>query len=764
MITETYAKKVLSINDLSVSFNTYQGTVHALENVNLDLYEGEILGILGESGSGKSTIAMSIMSLLAENASISGSIYFMGEEYISEETVKRYSGRKGKKILDDKLRNIRWKDISMVFQGAMNSFNPVYTVGKQIKEVYKIHTTLSDDEIHEKILETLKYAGLNPTVLERYPHELSGGMKQRAVIAMALALEPSVVIADEPTTGLDVITQAEIISQLKMLKQQNIIKTMIIISHDIGVISQLADNMVILYSGKVMEYGKSRDIYTGSKNPYTVKLLSSYPSIKNAKRYVEGIPGSLPDPINPPKGCRFAPRCYLAKGRCTESEPELIPVGNGHFSACFFTDEIVKDKDAENKDLRKAEIHGENIIETKELTKYFDLKSSIAGSLFSRDSKFVRAVDHINMNIKRGEILGVVGESGSGKTTFGRTLLKLYEPTSGSIIYDINGKEIDIAKISESKRETRDSYMEFRRNIQMIFQDPYDSLNPKMTIYDIVAEPIIAHKLIKNLDDGTISSAKSKGKKNKQAMGFRRKPSDGSMPAEDSEKKHKRVRKLSPSEITELVREAMIKANIKPPENYFYRYPHELSGGERQRVATARALVLRTKFIVADEPTSMLDVSSRAGFMNMLKSIRMDDKLSVLYISHDIASTYYLSDRIMVMYLGIAVELGDADDVINKPLHPYTKALIKAVPTPSVDWNPGEIGIIGEIGNAIDVPKGCRFTKRCPYAVEECGINPPPVRDDGYGHWYLCHFTQDQLNHFKETHKDKFRSTDAELQ
>jgi len=739
LITESYAKKVLSINDLSVSFKTYQGTVHALQNVNIELYEGEILGILGESGSGKSTIAMSIMSLLADNASISGSIYFMGEEYISEETVKRYSGRKGKKILDDKLRNIRWKDISMVFQGAMNSFNPVYTIGKQIKEVYKIHTTLSDEEIHRKILETLKYAGLNPTVLERYPHELSGGMKQRAVIAMALALEPSVVIADEPTTGLDVITQAEIISQLKMLKQQNIIKTMIIISHDIGVISQLADNMVILYSGKVMEYGKSRDIYTDSKNPYTVKLLSSYPSIKNAKRYVEGIPGSLPDPINPPKGCKFAPRCYLAKGRCTESEPELIPVGNGHFSACFFTDEIVKDKEAVNKDLRKAEIHGENIIETKELTKYFDLKSSIAGSLFSRDSKFVRAVDHINMSIKRGEILGVVGESGSGKTTFGRTLLKLYEPTSGSIIYDLDGKEIDIAKLSESKKETRETYMEFRRNIQMIFQDPYDSLNPKMTIYDIVAEPIVAHKLTKPVDDGNITATEGK-------------------------EKHKHVRGLSPSEVTELVSEAMVKANIKPPENYFYRYPHELSGGERQRVATARALVLKTKFIVADEPTSMLDVSSRAGFMNMLKSIRMDDKLSVLYISHDIASTYYLSDRIMVMYLGIAVELGDADDVINKPLHPYTKALIKAVPTPSVDWNPGEIGIIGEIGNAIDVPKGCRFTKRCPYAVEECAVNPPPVRDDGYGHWYLCHFTQDQLNHFKETHKDKFRSTDAELQ
>ena len=739
-MADAYTNKVLSIENLSVSFDTYKGTVHALQNVNLELYQGEILGILGESGSGKSTIAMSIMSLLADNARIEGNISYMGEEYITAENLKKSRSKKGRKILDERLRNIRWKSISMVFQGAMNSFNPVYTIGKQIKEVYKIHTNLSDEEIHSKMLETLKYAGLNPTVLERYPHELSGGMKQRAVIAMALALEPSVVIADEPTTGLDVITQAEIISQLKELKKQNIIKTMIIISHDIGVISQLADNMAILYAGKIMEYGNSRDIYTNSKNPYTVKLLSSYPSIRNAKKYVEGIPGSLPDPIDPPKGCKFAPRCYLAKGRCTESEPELIPVGNGHFSACFFTDEIVSDKEAQNKDVRKAEIHDENIIETIELTKYFDLKSSIAGSLFSRDSKFVRAVDHINMEIKRGEILGVVGESGSGKTTFGRTLLKLYEPTSGSIIYRLEGKEIDIAKVSADKKESKETYMEFRKNIQMIFQDPYDSLNPKMTIFDIVAEPIIAHKLTKPVDEN-ISELKN----------------------EDDDTKVKE-RRLSPSEITDMVREAMIKANIKPPENYFYRYPHELSGGERQRVATARALVLKTKFIVADEPTSMLDVSSRAGFMNMLKSIRMDDKLSVLYISHDIASTYYLSDRIMVMYLGIAVELGKAEDVINRPLHPYTKALIKAVPTPSVDWNPGEIGIIGEIGNAIDVPKGCRFTKRCPYAVEECGINPPPVRDDGYGHWYLCHFTQDQLNQFRDSHKEKFKTTDEQLQ
>lgn len=695
-------KPLLKIENLSVSFKTFEGMVHALTNINLTLSEGETLGILGESGSGKSTIAMSIMSLLASNAVIEGSITFKDKTYVSGKNNK--ISRKSKKILDENMRNMRWKNISMVFQGAMNSFNPVYTIRKQIAEVFKIHTDYNDDEINKKLIETVKLAGLNPSVLDAYPHELSGGMKQRAVMAMALALKPDIVIADEPTTGLDVITQAEIISQLKKLKEENKIKSLIIISHDIGVISQLADHIVVLYAGKIMEYGTARDIYINSKNPYSIELLKSYPSIKNGKKHVNGIPGTLPDPINLTKGCRFHERCYFAKDICKQSDPELKKVGNDHYSACFFADSLEPNKLAPEDYNEKYIISDKNIVETKDLKKYFDLKAG-AGSLFAKSHKFVRAVDDVNIYLRKGEILGIVGESGSGKTTLGRTLIKLYEATSGNIYYYLDKGKIDITKLSRKDKQAEEEYKEFKRNIQMIFQDPYDSLNPKMTVFDIVSEPIIAHKYTNN-----------------------------------------------PEEMLNMVSETLKKVNLNPPGNYLYRFPYELSGGEKQRVATARALVLKTKFIIADEPTSMLDVSLRAGFMNMLNNIRKTDELSVIYISHDIASVYYLSDRIAVMYLGVIVEYGNADDIINNPLHPYTKALIRAVPLPTPDWDPGDIEIIGEIGNAINVEKGCRFYSRCIYHQKICKDTKPPLKGSD-NHFYLCHFSEDELLRIKNEYK-----------
>jgi len=705
MINEEESNEInkipLKIENLSVTFKTFGGMVHALTNINLTLHEGETLGILGESGSGKSTIAMSIMSLLAPNAIVDGSITFKDNTYVSGSATK--ISRKSKKTLYENLRNMRWKNISMVFQGAMNSFNPVYTIRKQIAEAFKIHTDYTDEEIDKKLLETVKLAGLNPSVLDAYPHELSGGMKQRAVIAMALALGPDIVIADEPTTGLDVITQAEIISQLKKLKQENKIKSLIIISHDIGVISQLADHIVVLYAGKMMEYGTSRDIYINSKNPYSIELLKSYPSISNGKKHVNGIPGTLPDPIKLIRGCRFYERCYFANDICRESDPELKKVGEEHYSACFFADTLKPNKLKSEEYNEKYVVSNDNIIETKNLKKYFDLKGG-AGSLFARSHSFVRAVDDVNIYLRRGEILGIVGESGSGKTTLGRTLIKLYEATNGNIYYHLNNKTIDITKLTKKNR-SEEEYKEFKRNIQMIFQDPYDSLDPKMTVFDIVSEPVIAHRYTNN-----------------------------------------------PEEMQNMVAAALKQVNLNPPSNYLYRFPYELSGGEKQRVATARALILKTKFIIADEPTSMLDVSLRAGFMNMLNNIRKTDELSVIYISHDIASVYYLSDRIAVMYLGVLVEYGNADDIINNPLHPYTKALIRAIPLPTPDWDPGDIEIIGEIGNAINVEKGCRFYGRCIYHQKICKDTPPPLKEVN-GHSYVCHFSEEELlrnkNEFK---------------
>lgn len=686
---------ILSVRNFSVTFNTYGGNILAVNDVSFDLKTGNFLGILGESGSGKSTLAISIMSLLPENSKIEGSITYRGNEYVSNVIKESLKKRKSKKFLDEKLRNMRWKNIAMVFQGAMNSFNPVYTVERQIKEVFRIHTDYDDSRIDREILDALQSAGLDKSVLKRYPHELSGGMKQRAVLAMALALHPDLLIADEPTTGLDVITQAEIIAQLKLLKEQGKIKSMIIISHDIGVVSQLADNVLVMYAGKVLEYGSVSQIFYNSRNPYTIKLLSSYPSIKSSRRTVQGIPGSPPDPLNRKPGCPFAERCYRAETICFEKDPPLEDVGSGHMSACLFhhdlKTDVVKNVDSEGH----FELTGnEPIIEARDLTKYFYLKGKISSSLFSRHEIFVRAVDHISFTLRKGEILGVVGESGSGKTTLGRVLLGLYLPTEGRILYMSSKGEVDL---ESDEKESYISKSQLRKETQIIFQDPYDSLNPKLTIYDSIAEPLIAGRILKD-----------------------------------------------PSDIMAKVKESMIKANLNPPENYIFRFPHELSGGERQRVATARALVSDPKFIIADEPTSMLDVSIRASFMNMMREIREIEKISMVYISHDIASTYYMSDRIMVMYLGKAVELGPASEVINNPLHPYTKALIKAVPIPSPEWNPRDIGIIGEVGNAINVPKGCRFFKRCVFRQDICETEVPPVRGE-QNHWYECHFTQDEL-------------------
>ncbi|MCL4420643.1 MAG: ABC transporter ATP-binding protein [Candidatus Thermoplasmatota archaeon] len=685
---------ILEIEDLSVHFKTFNGEVKALRNINLKLKEGEILGILGESGSGKSTLALAIMSILPQNARVMGSVSLYGDKYVTETRKTKWKERK---LLDAKLRDMRWKDISMIFQGAMNSFNPVYTIGKQIGEVYRIHTDLSDKEIETKVIETLKISGLTPQVAKSYPHELSGGMKQRAVIAMALALNPSIVIADEPTTGLDVITQAEIIGQLKKLKTSGKIKSMIIISHDIGVVSQLADHIAVFYAGSIMEYGESRDIYLKSHNPYTIELLKSYPSLAHAKSHVEGIPGRLPDPINLPPGCKFADRCYMAQEICRTSDPPQVYISNEHYSFCHFAKKIVSNPVEKKKHALFANT-SLDIIKTSDLVKYFYLKTNIFSEIYSRRRDKVHAVDHVSFEIRRGEILGLVGESGSGKSTLARLLIGILKPTSGDLIYYFN--ENSYSHINKLKPKHKD-YREFRKNTQMIFQDPYDSLNPKQTVFSIVSEPIIGHRTTKDY-----------------------------------------------SEMASMVKEALAKADLTPPENYIDRYPYELSGGERQRVGIARAIVLKSNFIIADEPTSMLDVSLRASFMNRLNDIRLKDKMTIVYISHDIASVYYLSDRIMVMYLGEIVEMGNADDIINNPLHPYTKALVKSVPTPTPDWDPGKIDIIGEIGSSLNVPKGCRFYPRCVFHKDICQSNDPPIRD-AQNHWYRCHFTQDELNEIK---------------
>ncbi len=704
-----------------MEFQTDDGVVSALDRVNLDLDSGETLGILGESGSGKTTLALALMSLLPENGTVTGDVLFRNTEVTSAnfsgKSVRKLS-RKQRKMLSEKLRNIRWKEISMVFQGSMNAFNPVYTIGKQISEVFSIHTNLKEQEIRSRAIETVKLAGLNPSVLDSYPHELSGGMKQRAVIAMALALKPSLIIADEPTTGLDVITQAKIISELKRLKKTEI-DSMIVISHDVGVVAQLADRVAVMYSGRIMEVGSLQDIYEKSGNPYTKSLLDSYPSIAKAKEPLTGIPGSPPDPISPPPGCRFSPRCRFTKDICRDSEPPLVEVYNGHFSACHFATDIFSGKlelskaalpESSNQGYSVISQHG-GLVSVVDLSKFFDLRSTLFGATFTQDKggKVVRAVDSISVEISSNEIFAIVGESGSGKTTLGKTLLGILTPSGGKMLFNLNVRDSLSMKRSESYvsigelKSTDRNYKFFRRQTQMIFQDPYDSLDPKMTVFDIVQEPVIAHKITKD-----------------------------------------------PNKIVDMVKESLMVVNLRPPENFLDRFPHELSGGERQRVAAARALVLKPELLIADEPISMLDVSLRAGFMNLLLKLRNGLGLTIVYITHDIASARYVADRILVMYLGVGVELAEAESLLKEPLHPYTKALIQAVPIPTPNWNPGALEIVGDIGNAIDVPKGCRFFDRCIYRQDVCKNTPPPRIDDK-NHWYLCHFTQERLKEIKRS-------------
>ena len=785
-------KTLIEIKDLSVHFKTMDGRVQALDQVNLDLKEGEILGIIGESGSGKSTTALALLGLLADNAETEGEIEYLDKEIInSKEYPKEQKMRKKyRRDLDQRLAEIRWKEISMIFQGAMNAFNPVHTIRSQLSEVFDIHGTFSDlsefsdsdlidennlradayelaleqmeveeglefeslrQEIFNRLLNDLKariptmsatqkkklleknrieescrLAGFNRKFLDSYPHELSGGMKQRGIIAMALALKPKVVIADEPTTGLDVITQAKIIKELKNLKDNGTIKSMIVISHDVGVVSQLANFVAVMYAGRIMEYGKPKDIFLNPRNPYTYALMHSYPSIEMTKKRIRGIPGSVPDLIDPPKGCYFANRCFMAESICFDKKPEPKMFDSSHYSLCHF--DVVREEtyNSSQNIEDSAKLPGVEdlegiLVDVKNLTKFFTVHSTLSTNLFGGPNKpIVHAVDNVNLRIPRKAIIGVVGESGSGKTTLGRLLVDSIAPTNGEIKFSIlrsNGEEfqIDLGKVSRYGSD----YRTYRKEAQLIFQDPFDSINPKMSIFDIVAEPLsIQAKEIQARRRSTSGSATDH--------------QGGSYMTDEK------------FDLKQEIYNALKIANLSPPETYAERFPHELSGGERQRVSIARAITLNPSFLVADEPISMLDVSIRANIMNLLIDLKNEKGISVLYISHDIASARYVSDYIVVMYLGQVLEFGKSEDIIRNPLHPYTKALISAVPSIDPSWVNKQLSIVGEIGSAINPKEGCRFYGRCVFRKDICKEENPPMLNVE-GRYYLCHFNQDEL-------------------
>jgi peptide/nickel transport system ATP-binding protein len=665
---------LLSVEDLHVQFVTSRGVVRAVEGISYTVNRGETVAIVGESGCGKSVSSLAIMRLLPP---------------VSARIPRGRIMLEGRNLLDldvESMREVRGRDISMIFQEPMTSLNPVLPIGLQIMEPLFIHLGMTEEEGRARAIELLELVGITDAKrrLDQYPHQFSGGMRQRVMIAIGLACNPKLIIADEPTTALDVTIQAQILELMKNLSRQLGI-SLIIITHNLGIVARYADRVNVMYAAKIIEQGSADEIFLKSAHPYTLGLMRSVPRLDQPRDIkLETIEGLPPDLRSPPEGCRFAPRCPHKLDAC-ERPVSLRNVAPAHATACIRADELLAGTlvgDPPRAPYKPvAAVQMTPLVEVKNLRKYFDVKIA-GGSLLRAKTATVRAVDDVSFHIGQGETLGLVGESGCGKTTVGRVILHLEEATSGSIRFE--GADITHSK----SRNLRD----LRRKIQVIFQDPYSSLNPRMTVGEIIAEPLHVYKLMPN--------AKARADR---------------------------------------VAELLAQVGLFP--YMAERYPHELSGGQRQRVGIARALSLEPKFIVCDEPVSALDVSIQGQIINLLEELQERLGLTYLFIAHDLAVVRHISDRVAVMYLGRVMELADRDGLYARPLHPYTQALLDAapIPDPVVERARAPRALKGEIPSPLTPPSGCVFHTRCPLADEQCRREVPLVREVNQDHIVACH-------------------------
>jgi oligopeptide/dipeptide ABC transporter ATP-binding protein len=694
--------RLLEVDGLKTQIRLRKGIVHAVDGLSFDVEAGETVGIVGESGCGKTMAAMSIMRLLPRGGYIaSGEIRFAGRDLVT--------------VSEPELRKVRGNEIGMIFQDPMTSLNPTMTIGKQIAEAVTTHRDVSDEQAMKRATEVLDLVGL-PRPSERvhdFPHQLSGGLRQRVMIAMALACDPKLLIADEPTTALDVTIQAQILSLLDRIKR-DLGMGIILITHDMGVIAGKADRVVVMYAGRKVETAETVDLFKRVRHPYTEALLASIPQLDQDKtQELYSIPGLPPDLRRPPLACRFAPRCAFATEQCRTEDPPLGGDDPAHPYACFHprnssaTDmgnlgasllaEAEKNKAlmatfgkeldllgsaSEAQLAAVADRNGEPevILEFRDVSKEFVVT---AGAVLRRKIGSLQAVTGVELGVRRGETLGLVGESGCGKTTLGRMGVGLEVPTSGQVLFD----GTDLSSVKGGK------FRALRRDLQFMFQDPYASLDPRMRVKEIISEPLdIAHR--------------------------------GS-----TKEREETVRHLLDE--VGLAHEAMD------------RYPHEFSGGQRQRLGLARALALNPKVIVADEPVSALDVSIRSQILNLMKRLQATHGLTYIVISHDLSVVRYLADRIGVMYLGKLVEVGPANDIYEKPAHPYTSGLLKAIPVPNPELaraKESQVAVRGELPSPLHPPSGCRFRTRCPLAQDRCAEEVPALRLFGAGHLAACHF------------------------
>ncbi len=667
---------LLEIKNIQTCFKTDGQLVKAVDGVSMYLNPGEIIGIVGESGSGKSVTMMSMMQLIASPGKITG-----GEVYIqgNDKNMLEYGPE------SEEMRQMRGGKVSMIFQEPMTSLNPVLTRGSQIQENILEHLRLSKEEAKKKTIEMLKLVNI-PDAEQRfdyYPQQFSGGMRQRIMIAMALSSEPTVLVADEATTALDVTTQAQLLEMIRdVAKKTN--TAVIIVTHNLGIVARFAERIYVMYSGSVVEMTDTKRLFANPEHPYTRALLRAIPRLDDPKdRILIPIEGLPPNPATRPEYCPFYDRCEYRMDKCKNfKKPELKELEEGHVAACHLTEEEkrIKAEEIANKEVKKAPkitVGDELCLDVKDVRKYFPIYSGI----MRKKTGEVKAIEDINFYARKGETLGIVGESGCGKTTLARCIMRVYQPEEGQIVF--NGT--DIARFND-----RQMYP-FRRKISMIFQDPFSSLDPRQTAESIVGESLILHKLVKNREEYD-------------------------------------------ARVDELFRIVGLDPALK------YRVPHEFSGGQRQRLGIARALSSEPDMIICDEPISALDVSIQAQIINLLEELQAKLGLTYLFIAHDLAVVKHISNRILVMYLGRVVEIAECDELYSNTLHPYTKALLSAVPVadPEVEATRERVPIRGEVPSLTKRPAGCPFSDRCAHVCDRCKKEVPTLRDVGNGHEVAC--------------------------
>lgn len=672
---------ILEVDSLRTQFATARGLVRAVEDVSFSIEPGQVMGLVGESGSGKSTVALSILRLLGPGGRIvSGAVRFRAQDLVA--------------LPERAVRELRGNRLAMVFQDPLTSLTPSLRIGEQLAETIVTHQHVSRDEAWRRSVEMLEQVGLPDAALraKQFPHQFSGGMRQRVSIALALSCKPDLLILDEPTTALDVTIQAQILDLLAQLRDELKV-SMLFITHDLGVIVRICDSVCVLYAGSVVEQATTRDLFKHPLHPYAKGLLASIPDLSLAgRRRLPYIPGRVPDLVNPPSGCVFQPRCPFAEDRCALPQP-LVALRNGHRVACWKHDALIDVPWPVQHAARAVAQRGEatSLLTVQELRKDYTLtgfwdslkivRKTGAAPRLAFDPKKLRAVDEVSFTLASGETLGLVGESGCGKSTLGRVLVGLVDPTGGEV--RMAGRNTATMTHSELKRYLKD--------VQIIFQNPESSLNPRKTVGEIVARPIVLYRLA-----------------------------------------HGR-------EIVQRV-EGLLDT-VQLSQAYAGRYPHQLSGGEKQRVGIARALAAEPRLIICDEPISALDVSVRASILNLLDELKERFGLSYLFIAHDLAVVKHISDRIAVMYRGRIAEIGTVEEVFSPPYHPYTQALLSAIPIPDyAERNRRRIPLPGSVHGLSAAARGCNFQDRCQVKIGAiCEQATPPIVEPSPGHQIACH-------------------------